>query len=70
MSPTHVVLIPGDGVGPEVKVLEADVWGGPPVPLSEEEAAIVEGLDGGRAVAELDEAIVKRLAHAGVIDLV
>ena len=55
---------------PEVKVLEADVWDGPPVPLSEEEAAIVESLDSGRAVADLDEAIVKRLASAGVVDLI
>jgi hypothetical protein len=55
---------------PEVKVLEADVWDSPPVPLSEEEAAVVEGLNGGKAVSELDEGIVRRLAQAGVLDLV
>jgi hypothetical protein len=55
---------------PEVKVLEADVWGAPPVPLSEEEAALIEGLNGGRAVSELDAEQVKRLAYSGVLDLV
>ncbi len=46
------------------------MWGSPPVPLSMEEAAILEGLDHGRAVAGLDESSVRRLARAGVIDLI
>ncbi len=54
----------------EVKVLEADVWGAPSVPLSVEEAALVESLDLGRTVAELDERSVRRLARTGVIDLI
>jgi hypothetical protein len=55
---------------PDVKILEADVWGAPPVALSEREAEMVEGLARGRAVAELDESSVRRLARSGVIDLV
>ena len=54
----------------EVKVLEADVWGSPPVSLSEQEAEMLEGLADGRAVAELDESSVRRLARSGVIDLI
>ena len=54
----------------EVKVLEADVWGSPPVSLSEQEAEMLEGLGGGCAVAELDESSVRRLARRGVIDLI
>jgi hypothetical protein len=54
----------------ELKILEADVWGSPPVALSEQEAQMLEGLAGGRAVAELDESSVRRLARSGVIDLV
>ena len=54
----------------EVKVLEADVWGSPPVSLSEQEAEMLERLAGGRAVADLDESSVRRLARSGVIDLV
>ena len=53
----------------DVKVLEADVWGSPPVALSEQ-AELLEGLAGGRAVAELDETSVRRLACHGVIDLI
>lgn len=55
---------------PDVKVIEADVWGGPPVPLTEDEAALIESIDGGRPVDALDETVVKRLAYAGVLDLV
>ena len=55
---------------PEVKVLEADVWGAPPVPLTEDEAALIEGLNGGKPVSELDAEKVKRLAYSGVLDLV
>lgn len=55
---------------PEVRVLEAEVWDAPPVPLTEEEAAVVEGLNGGRPVSELDEQIVRRLASSGVLDLI
>jgi hypothetical protein len=54
----------------EVKVLEADVWDSPPVALSEPEAEMLEGLGRGRAVAELDESSVRRLARSGVIDLI
>ena len=54
----------------DVKILEADVWGSPPVTLSEREAEMLEGLTGGRAVAELEESSVRRLARSGVIDLV
>lgn len=53
-----------------VKVLEADVGNSPPVALSEREATMVESLNGGRPVAELDESSVRRLATAGVIDLI
>ena len=55
---------------PAVRILEADVCDAPPVALSESEAAMLEGLDDGCAACELDKSSVRRLARAGVIDLV
>ena len=54
----------------QVRVVQADVWGEKPVTLTEEQAALVEGLDGGRPAAELDADSVRLLAERGVVDLV
>jgi hypothetical protein len=50
--------------------LVADVWGRTPVALSAAEAELIEGLGDGRPAGELDGETVRRLAGAGVLDLV
>ena len=49
--------------------LAADVWGQPPVPLSDAEAEMLLRIDGSERAGSFDRAAVERLARRGVIDL-
>ena len=57
------------------EVLQADVWGEDPVPLSEAEFGLVQEVDGRRTVGDLARdadarAALRRLAERGVLELV
>jgi hypothetical protein len=53
-----------------IDVRQAKLWGRDPVLLDEDELKLLQTLNGGTPVESLDQALVRRLAERGLVDLV